>query len=98
MKSAEAALIYTKPPKTKEESLKYGSLLYKSGHYPAGTSDCFNVGISGGCGVECFVFASGGCEVPEEVSREEIIRFYGEEEAQDILDYYPKLSDVQVIK
>ena len=84
----EAALVYTESPKSKEESSKYGNLLYKSGSYPAGTSDCFNVGISGGCGIECFVFVSGGCEEPQEIKAEHVIEFYSKEDAQEILDSY----------
>ena len=32
------------------------------GHYPAGMSSCFVVGINGDCGIECPVFLEGSCE------------------------------------
>jgi hypothetical protein len=93
--SAEATLVFTDPPKSKEESSRYGNLLYRSGHYPAGTSDCFNVGISGGCGVECFVFLSGQCDEPQEIKSEHVIQFHGKEEAEKILSSYDCFKENQ---
>lgn len=54
-------------PKNEEESLQYGNALANSGNYPVGLSGCFCVGISGGCGVECYVFQNGECENTDEV-------------------------------
>ena len=34
------------------------------GRYPAGMSDCYAVGLSGSCGLECPVFLRGDCESP----------------------------------
>ena len=59
--------IFNPVPTNEEESLAHGNALAKSGNYPVGTSECFNVGISGGCGPECFVYLKGECEVSEEM-------------------------------
>ena len=39
---------------------------------PKGRSDCFDVGIWGGCGIECPVFVRGDCDVesPEDFVNE----------------------------
>jgi hypothetical protein len=66
-------------------------------YYPVGTSRCFNIGMWGGCGVNCEAFIDGECEQPEEISKEEIIDEHGEEAARDIFEYYefePTLLDV----
>jgi hypothetical protein len=55
-------LSLTVAPKTKEESHQYGNALASSGNYPVGLSGCFTVGISGGCGLECYVYQNGECE------------------------------------
>ena len=47
------------------EALQHGNVLAASGNYPVGTSGCFNVGISGGCGPDCFVYLNGECDEPE---------------------------------
>lgn len=49
-------------PLNHEEAVQHGNALAMSGNYPVGTSDCFNVGISGGCGPECFVYLEGKCK------------------------------------
>lgn len=36
--------------------------------YPVGTDGCFNVGISGGCGEDCFVYKAGDCLEAKEIS------------------------------
>lgn len=56
-----------KPPQNEKESRDYANALYRSGYYPAGVSDCFSVGISGGCGVHCWVYQEGRCEIPEHI-------------------------------
>jgi len=56
--------IFNPIPKNEEEAIEHGNALAMSGNYPVGTSECFNVGISGGCGPECFVYLKGECEEP----------------------------------
>ena len=58
--------IHNPIPQNEEEALAHGNALAASGNYPIGTSECFNVGISGGCGPDCFVYLKGGCENPPE--------------------------------
>lgn len=57
--------IFNASPKNHEEVIQHGNALAASGNYPVGTDGCFNVGISGGCGPECFVYLEGRCEEPE---------------------------------
>ena len=52
-------------PKNELEAIQHGNALAASGNYPVGTSGCFNVGISGGCGPDCFVYLNGECDEPE---------------------------------
>lgn len=54
-------------PTNREEAVQHGNALAASGNYPVGTSDCFNVGISGGCGPDCFVYQEGRCDEPQEM-------------------------------
>lgn len=61
------AHIFNPVPMNREEAVAHGNALAKSGNYPVGTSDCFNVGISGGCGPECFVYLEGRCSEPQEM-------------------------------
>ena len=53
------------PPKTARE-VNDTRLVMAQGNYPLGISDCYVVGIAGGCGSECPVFQSGQCEIVEE--------------------------------
>ncbi|MFA5154448.1 MAG: hypothetical protein WC554_18025 [Clostridia bacterium] len=53
-------------PSNQEESNSYANALAK-GNYPAGLDGCFTVGISGGCGMDCFVMQNGNCKMPQEV-------------------------------
>jgi len=59
--------IFNPVPTNEEESLQHGNALAASGNYPVGTSECFNVGISGGCGKGCFVYKKGECDEPMEI-------------------------------
>lgn len=59
------ALIFEEAPKNELEAQQHGNALAATGNYPAGTSDCFNVGIAGGCGAGCFVFRAGRCPEPD---------------------------------
>jgi hypothetical protein len=74
-------LIFEEPPKNELEALQHGNALANTGNYPVGTSECFNVGISGGCGPDCFVYLKGECDEPEPmlerlVDESEIARHY----------------------
>lgn len=59
--------VFNPVPQNKEESLKHGNALAASGNYPVGTSECFNVGISGGCGPSCYIYREGRCSEPQEM-------------------------------
>ena len=59
------AHIFNPVPTNEKEALAHGNALAQSGNYPVGTSECFNVGISGGCGPDCFVYLKGECDEPE---------------------------------
>ena len=54
-------------PQNEAEALQHGNALANIGNYPIGTSECFNVGISGGCGPDCFVYLKGECDEPQEM-------------------------------
>lgn len=89
----EKKLLLNSPPKNKEEASQHGNALASTGYYPVGTSDCFNVGISGGCGVDCFVFVSGECENAQEFKKEHVIQFHGLNESKEILEQYSCFDD-----
>lgn len=59
--------IFNDVPKNEEEVLQHGNALAASGNYPVGTSACFNIGIAGGCGANCFVFRNNECGEPQEI-------------------------------
>lgn len=62
VRAADAMKFFTEnPPANEEEALQHGNALANTGNYPIGTSECFNVGIAGGCGQDCFVFKRGDC-------------------------------------
>lgn len=56
---------------------------------------CFDVGMSGGCGVECPVLLKGGCKHIEEIGRDKIVKFWRHEDAEEIFEYYPQLSALE---
>ncbi len=58
---------FRKSPQDEIESREYANALYIDGGYPAGVSECFTVGISGGCALDCFVLLKGECKCIEEV-------------------------------
>jgi len=60
-------LLYEAPPQNAEEALQHGNALANTGNYPVGTSECFNVGIAGGCGPDCYVYLDGRCGEPQEM-------------------------------
>ena len=52
-----------KPIKTMEDVSHAGNAMaFIDGHYPAGMSGCYVVGLNGGCGYECPVFKDGECD------------------------------------
>ena len=59
--------IFNPVPQNEEEVLQHGNALAASGNYPVGTDACFNVGMSGGCGPDCFVYLEGECHEPQEM-------------------------------
>ena len=63
------AVIFNETPTTDEEVQQHGNALAygKNSNYPVGTSGCFNVGISGGCGPDCFLYERGDCTEPLEM-------------------------------
>lgn len=70
--------IFNPVPCNEEEADAHGNALAATGHYPVGTSECFNVGISGGCGPDCFVYQKGECGEPQEMipalNKEELVK------------------------
>jgi len=77
--------IFNPIPQNHDEALAHGNALAKSGNYPVGTSDCFNVGISGGCGPDCFVYLEGRCNEPQE-----IFERLNEEQKKNYYEIYEK--------
>lgn len=77
-------LLHEAPPQNEEEALQHGNALANTRNYPVGTSECFNVGISGGCGPECFVYLKGECDEPQEM----VERLKGEAELKRHADLY----------
>lgn len=59
--------IWQGPPRNEEEAIQHGNALAATGNYPIGTNGCFNVGISGGCGPDCYVYKEGNCENADEI-------------------------------
>ena len=60
-------LFFEQAPRNELEAAQHGNALANTGNYPVGTSECFNVGISGGCGPDCFVYKKGQCTEPQEM-------------------------------
>ncbi len=65
--ASRVKLLNEAPPTNEEEALQHGNALASTGNYPAGTGECFNVGIAGGCGPDCFVYLKGECDEPQEM-------------------------------
>lgn len=76
--------IFNPVPCNEEEASRHGNALAATGHYPVGTSECFNVGISGGCGPDCFVYLKGECGEPQEM-----IPHSTEEQLEEHYKLYP---------
>jgi len=62
------------------------------GHYPLSMSDCYVVGINGGCGWECPVFVEGTCDEPGECTKAEYEAASDKE--KEILDLYFSPDDL----
>lgn len=77
-----------KPPMNEEESYQYGNALANSGNYPVGLSGCFTVGISGGCGLECYVYQNGECKEHTEM----IDRLETEDDKEEYEELYGKIN------
>lgn len=78
-------------PKTENQSRDYANALHGSGYYPAGLDGCFTVGISGGCGTECWVYLEGKCKEPQEM----IPRLETDEEKEEYRLMYGVKEDKQ---
>lgn len=72
--------VFNPVPSNEEEADAHGNALAATGHYPVGTSECFNVGISGGCGADCFVYEKGECGESQEMiaraTKEQLVEHY----------------------
>lgn len=55
---------------------------------PNSRSRCFDIGIWGGCGVDCAAFYDGECTEHQEIGADEIIEEYSQEEAILIMEHY----------
>jgi hypothetical protein len=64
--------IFNPVPANAKEALQHGNALAygADSNYPVGTSACFNVGISGGCGPDCFVYQDGECVIAGEIDEQ----------------------------
>lgn len=84
----ETDLILAGTPKNEKESREFANVLAK-GNYPIGLDGCFTVGISGGCGVDCFVYQDGECKNPEEfieIKHKEM----NKQEIEEFKELYPQ--------
>lgn len=84
------AHIFNPVPQNEEEALAHGNALAACGNYPSGTDECFNVHISGGCGIECFVYQKGECPAHEEATHN-----LTPEQLEEHYELYPKDPDGQ---
>lgn len=74
-------------PKNQNESNRYANKLAQ-GNYPAGLDGCFTVGISGGCGLNCFVYKNGECKEPDEFIDTKIKKMT-QEDIEEFCNLYP---------
>lgn len=80
-----------KPVRTEEDiGNKRNAMALIDGNYPLGMSDCFVVGINGGCGFDCPVFLRLDCEEPGEL---ETTGDESEEALEAIAYYQEKAGD-----
>lgn len=78
----------SRSPMNEEESHQYGNALASSGNYPVGLSGCFTVGISGGCGLECYVYQNGECQEHAEM----IDNLETEDDIEEYEELYGKIN------
>lgn len=88
MYANDKGLVFEKYPTDEESAVKYANRLYATGYYPAGLDSCFCVGISGGCGLECFVYQNGECRNPDELYDNCINK--DSEEEKEHFEMYPE--------
>ena len=70
------------------ELLGFGSTVNDlDNRLPASRSDCFDIGIWGGCGINCPVFLRGGCESLDGL-QEEALKEMPQEDIDKLADYY----------
>lgn len=55
------------PTNEREVEQQRNAMAFGDGRYPVGMSDCYVIGISGGCGLTCPVFMARKCEHQEEM-------------------------------
>ena len=80
--------------KTKKDIYDKGNYFsHIDGHYPAGMSSCYVVGLSGGCGYTCPVFMRGECETQAEMIEEMSMENYSDYLESDIVDLDEELSE-----
>jgi len=89
------AHVFNPTPTSAEEALAHGNALAASGNYPVGTSGCFNVGISGGCGIDCYLFKDGDCDVDDPVAFIPEILECDDEQIASIKKTYPLIEEFQ---
>lgn len=58
---------------------------------PKSRGRCFDIGSWGGCGLECGAFLDGECGEPQEIPKEDVIQFYGED--AEVLSLYECYGD-----
>lgn len=64
---SEMKLLFEEPPQNEEEVLQHCNALFSTGDYGICTDGCFNVGIAGVCGPDCFVYKNVDCPEPGEI-------------------------------
>lgn len=84
--------IFIRTPTNQKESNKYANIL-ATGNYPNGLDGCFTVGISGGCGTNCFVYKDGECKEPEEFI-ESKYKEMSKEELREFKELYPQCKQL----
>lgn len=86
-------------PSKKIETLKdvgnaANAMAFIDGHYPAGLSGCFTVGINGGFGYECPVFLNGDCDEHQEEMLLNLIRgMDGPDDPDEIAEIFESVGE-----
>lgn len=65
--SDEKRHVFNPAPQNDKEMLESCNALFATGDYPIITDGCFHVGMSGGCGVECYLYERGDCRNHQEM-------------------------------